>query len=166
MSFRTPRIRVWMHLVICDLGHELQWQCVQRYGICSQPIFMTVRECKSPLNPNNEVHIDLWQLNCKGTYACVRLHRYTYGIYWNTVANVDASDSRCRCIGKIIARDLRLVASRLYRMAVTRPASRAAVTDNGNVYNFFHHIRTSDELVMVPPAIIMVHLIRIKQMGW
>jgi hypothetical protein len=42
-----------------------------------------------------------------------------YGIYWNTVSNVDASDSRCRCIGKIFARDLRLVVSRLYRMAVT-----------------------------------------------
>jgi hypothetical protein len=39
----------------------------------------------------------------------------------DTVANVDASDSRCRCIGKIIARDLRLVAGRLYRMAITRP---------------------------------------------
>ena len=66
--------------------------------------------------------------SCKGTYACVRPHRYTYGNYRNTVANVDASDSRCRCIGKIIARDLRLVASRLYTMAVTRPGSRAAVT--------------------------------------
>jgi len=33
-----------------------------------------------------------------------------------------------RCIGKIIARDLSLVACRLYRMAVTRPWSRAAVT--------------------------------------
>jgi hypothetical protein len=32
-----------------------------------------------------------------------------------------------RCIGKIIARDLSLVASRLYRMAVTRPQSRVAV---------------------------------------
>jgi hypothetical protein len=32
------------------------------------------------------------------------------------------------CIGKIIAGDLSLVASRLYRMAVTRPLSRAAVT--------------------------------------
>jgi hypothetical protein len=65
---------------------------------------------------------------CKGTYACVRPHRYTYGNYRNTVANVDASDSRCRCICKIIARDLWLVASRLYRMAVTRPGSRAAIT--------------------------------------
>jgi len=34
---------------------------------------------------------------------------------------VDSSDSKYRCIGKIIARDLSLVASRLYRMAVTRP---------------------------------------------
>jgi len=33
-----------------------------------------------------------------------------------------------RCIAKIIARDLSLVASRLYRMAVTRPQSRVAVT--------------------------------------
>jgi hypothetical protein len=64
--------------------------------------------------------------SCKGTYACVRPDRYTYGNYRNTVANVDASDSRC--IGKIIARDLRLVASRLYGMAVTRPGSRPAVT--------------------------------------
>jgi len=39
----------------------------------------------------------------------------------DTVANKVASDSRCRCIRKIIARDLRLVASRLYRMGVTQP---------------------------------------------
>jgi len=58
---------------------------------------------------------------CKGTYASVRPHRHTCGNYWNTVANVDASVSRCRSIGKIIARDLRLVASRLYRMAFTWP---------------------------------------------
>ena len=46
----------------------------------------------------------------------------------DTVANVDASDVRCRYIGKNIARDLTLVASRLCRMANTQPASRAAVT--------------------------------------
>jgi len=34
---------------------------------------------------------------CKGTYASVRPHRQTCGNYRNTVANVDASDSRCRC---------------------------------------------------------------------
>jgi hypothetical protein len=33
-----------------------------------------------------------------------------------------------RCIGKIIAGDLSLVASQLYTMAVTRPQSRVAVT--------------------------------------
>jgi len=33
-----------------------------------------------------------------------------------------------RCIGKILARDLCLVVSRLYRMAVTRQQSRVAVT--------------------------------------
>jgi len=36
-----------------------------------------------------------------------------------------------RCIGKIIARDLSLVASGLYRMAVTRPQSRVAITPCG-----------------------------------
>jgi len=65
---------------------------------------------------------------CKGMYACVLPYRYTYGNYRNTVANVDASGSRCRCLGKIIARDLRLVASRLYRMTVSRLGSRTTVT--------------------------------------
>jgi hypothetical protein len=40
------------------------------------------------------------------------------------VAHVDSSDCWCGCIGKIIARDLRLVASRLYKMGVTRPGTR------------------------------------------
>jgi len=35
-----------------------------------------------------------------------------------------------RCICKIIARDQSLVASRLYKMADTRPQSRATVTIN------------------------------------
>ena len=47
-----------------------------------------------------------------------------------------ASDSMCRCIGKIIARDLRLVASRLYRTAVTRSGSRAAVTAEITTFSF------------------------------
>jgi len=34
---------------------------------------------------------------------------------------MDANDSRCRCMCKIVARDLRLVANQLYRMAVTMP---------------------------------------------
>jgi len=37
----------------------------------------------------------------KGTYACVRPHRHMYGDYGNTVANVDVSDSRCRCIVRL-----------------------------------------------------------------
>jgi len=49
-------------------------------------------------------------------------------MYWITVAKVEASDSSCRCIGEIIGRDLSLIASRLYRQAVTRPGSRVAVT--------------------------------------
>jgi len=67
-------------------------------------------------------------IKCKSTYACVRPHKYTYGDYRNMVANMDARDSRCRCIGKIIAVDLRLMASRKYRTAVTWPGSRAAMT--------------------------------------
>ena len=37
------------------------------------------------------------------------------------VANVDSTDCRCRCIGMIIGRDLRLVASRLYKMKLPGP---------------------------------------------
>jgi len=40
-------------------------------------------------------------INCKGTYASVRPHRHTCGNHWNTVANMDASDSRCRCIVRL-----------------------------------------------------------------
>jgi hypothetical protein len=39
----------------------------------------------------------------------------------DTVSNVNASDSRCRCKGNIIARDLQLVASGIYIHAVIRP---------------------------------------------
>jgi len=38
---------------------------------------------------------------CKGTYASVLPRRHTDGNYRNTVANVDASDSRCRCIVRL-----------------------------------------------------------------
>jgi len=64
---------------------------------------------------------------CNAVKATVRARTPVFGLIGirmvirDMVANVDASESRCRCIGKIIARDLRLVASRLYRMAVTRP---------------------------------------------
>jgi len=54
---------------------------------------------------------------CKEAYASVRLHR-------DMVANVDSSEYICRRVGKIIARDLRLVASRLYGMGFTRPWTR------------------------------------------
>ena len=70
---------------------------------------------------------------CKRTYASVLPCRYTYGNYRKPVAKVDASDSRCRCIGKIIAKGLRLILSCRYTMAVARPLgkwhrSRAAGT--------------------------------------
>lgn len=37
------------------------------------------------------------------------------------VGNVVVSDSRCSCSGEIIASDLKLVASRIFAMAVTCP---------------------------------------------
>ena len=68
------------------------------------------------------------QSHCKGPYVYVQSHRYTYGNDLNTVANVDVSDSCCRYIGKIIARDLRHLANQLYRTTVTWPGSHATVT--------------------------------------
>jgi len=53
---------------------------------------------------------------------------HTCGNYRNAVANVDANDCSCTCICTIIARDLSLMASRLYTMAITPPGLRAAVT--------------------------------------
>jgi len=64
---------------------------------------------------------------CKGTYASVRPHRHMYGNYGirlQTWTRVIVN----RCIRKIIARDLSLVASRLYRMPITRPQSHVAVS--------------------------------------
>jgi len=37
---------------------------------------------------------------------------------------------------------------------------------NGNANDYLHNIRTPIVLVIVPPAIIMAHLIRMKRMGW
>jgi hypothetical protein len=92
---------------------------------------MIIRKCKWK---DHTPHLNVrdskpcWLTICKGTYAWLRPDRYTYGNYRNLVANVHASDTRCRHIGKIIAWNRRLIASRLYRMAVTRPGSRVAVT--------------------------------------
>jgi len=61
---------------------------------------------------------------CKGVYARVRLCKGLDSNCRVTVAHVDSSDFRGRCVGKIIARDLRLVASRLYKKGVTRPWTR------------------------------------------
>jgi hypothetical protein len=60
-------------------------------------------------------------------YASVRPNRHNYGNYairlqtWTKLIGN-------RCIGKNIIRDLSLVVSRLYRMAVTRPESHVTVT--------------------------------------
>jgi len=56
---------------------------------------------------------------CNGAYASVRPYRHTYGNYGIRLQTWTQVIVKW-CIGKIIARDLSLVASRLYRMAVTR----------------------------------------------
>ena len=61
-------------------------------------------------------------------YASVRAYRHTHGTERYTVANVYLCDSKYWCMGKIIPCQLGLVASRLCRMAVTRPQSSVAVT--------------------------------------
>ena len=65
-----------------------------------------------------------WITWCKGKYTCARLRRLTCGDWVDMVSNVDSSDCRCRCIGKIIVRNLRLMASRLYTTWVTHPWTR------------------------------------------
>ena len=45
-----------------------------------------------------------------------------------TVATVDSSDCRYRCICLIIARDQRFMLCRVYRRAIARPGSHAAMT--------------------------------------
>jgi hypothetical protein len=45
-------------------------------------------------------------------------------IEWIMIAHVDSSDCSCRCIGKLNAKDLWLVASQLYQTGVTRPWTR------------------------------------------
>jgi hypothetical protein len=65
---------------------------------------------------------------CKNKNTCIHPNMYPYVMNWNTVGNMDASDSRCICIGNIITTDLRLVVSRVYSEAVTRRRLRAAVT--------------------------------------
>jgi len=55
----------------------------------------------SGLMPKSEHSYYLMQGICKGTYASVRPLRHTCGNYSNTVANVDASDGRCRCIVRL-----------------------------------------------------------------
>ena len=63
-------------------------------------------------------------IQCKSTYICARLCRVTYGNWEDMVQKVDWSDYRCTCIGKKIAGDPRIVASRLYKHCITQPSTR------------------------------------------
>jgi len=116
-SLHSPLDFPWYNAKIVDALLTFHWGIIVGYAMSMLFAFFDIMPTST-----------FTEEGCKGTYACVRPRRYTYCIYWNTVANVDASDSRCRCIGKIIARDVRLVASRPYRLAITRPGSCAAVT--------------------------------------
>jgi len=41
---------------------------------------------------------NITEVLCKSTYISVRPHKHMCGNYRNMVANVDASDIRCRCM--------------------------------------------------------------------
>jgi hypothetical protein len=90
----------------------------------SRTLLLSLRAlCLAPGGPGN-----ILMYKYKRGYTIVRPHIYTYSNYMNIVANVDMSDSRCTCQCMIITRDLRFVASKLYRIGVTRPRSPAAMT--------------------------------------
>ena len=57
-------------------------------------------------------------------FSLIGIHMVIRGIWLQTWTRLIVH----RCIGRIVASDPSLVASRLYRMAVTRPQSRVAVT--------------------------------------
>jgi hypothetical protein len=58
---------------------------------------------------------------CKGVYRHVRPCTARDGNWEDMVAHEDLSDCMCRCVGKSIAKDLRLVASRLYKTGLPGP---------------------------------------------
>jgi len=58
---------------------------------------------------------------CKGEYRHVRPCTARDGNWEDTVAHKDLTDYMCRCVGKIIARDLRLMASQLYKTVLPGP---------------------------------------------
>jgi len=59
-------------------------------------------------------------ITCKGTYACLQLHRDQGGNIRNTVAHVASSDLRCRSVVRVSMRILRHTSSR-DMVALTRP---------------------------------------------
>jgi hypothetical protein len=70
----------------------------------------------------------------------------------NTVDNIDVSDSKCKYTSKIIVRNLRLVVSPLYRMAIPWPwvtgpqiaysKMKWKISKWNYVYNGKSHLRT------------------------
>ena len=102
-------------------------QCVYHLKCCQvSHLIDNTPECHFPIL-HSDNNVQLWS-QCKGTYACVWPDWYMHGNSRKTVANIEASNGRHRCIGKISTTDLRLVASRQYRMAVIWPGSCATVT--------------------------------------
>ena len=88
-------------------------------------LYDVMRRKRGTLTKTCERNVSLSWKSDNGVRTCTSVSGLT-GIcivIRETIANVDTSDSRCWYIGKIITRDLRLVASRLYWMAVTRPCT-------------------------------------------
>jgi len=92
-------------------------QCIHR--ICRHVVQIHSLSTSQSCHHQLELSWNDW----KGMYAWVRPHGYLDLHYRNTVANVDVSDSGHSSIFMIIARDLRLMVSQLYWMAVTQPRS-------------------------------------------
>jgi len=90
---------------------------------CPESLDLTSIAALVTFSGNN---IEMYSTERARTPACclVGIRMEILGIRLRTWTRVVVN----RCIGKIIARDLCLVASRLYRMAVTRPPSHVAVT--------------------------------------
>jgi len=119
-EWRQHSISSWIKVVCCLATQDIKYRQNKRKSSNNNVCQNTVSWLPWNHSPCCDLPPEPLPLICKGTYTCVKPHKYTYGNYRNTGANVDASDSRCRCVGKIIARDLRLMVSQLYKVAVNR----------------------------------------------
>jgi len=111
----TPsNLKVWQILLIGSQGTSITPKILMEAQLILNQRRLFGRNW--PIRNNSSTRIES---SCKSTYASVRPYRHTYGHYgiwlqmWTPVI-------KNRSIGRNIVRDLSLVASWLYRMAITR----------------------------------------------